>query len=100
MSELVRLARADGTAIYPDEPDDLADKMKALGEPRAVFAVRGWRLIRNVVLAPLAIMAGLAIEGLMVFFGHGHAEAIMTGLFLLLMGIMLCVRSYRSRGLR
>jgi len=87
--------------MYLDESNDVDDPLTALGEPRAEFAVRGWALLRNVILAPLAILAGLTIEAL-IFIPkvHAHFEIFSLGIFLFLLGVMLLVRAYRSRGLR
>jgi hypothetical protein len=87
--------------MYLDESNDVDDPLTALGKPRAEFAVRGWALIRNVILAPLAILAGLTIETVWIVFIHRlHFHIAALGIFLLLLGVMLLVRAYRSRGLR
>jgi hypothetical protein len=85
--------------MYPDE-EEVLDPLATLGEPKAEFAVRGWTLIRNIILAPLLIVAGIAIEILVFCFLHHSFEIIMLGAGLTLTGIMLVVRAYRNRGLR
>ena len=86
--------------MYFDEPEDVFDKLAALGEPKAEFSVGRRVLIRNLIVAPLLVVAGLAIEFVVFrFIGHSF-ELIMLGIGLVITGIMLVVRAYRNRGLR
>jgi hypothetical protein len=85
-----------------DWSEDILEKLALLGEPTAEFAVRGRRLFRNLVLAPLLILAGVGIDVLVFSIGHGGhlAKLVVLGIFLIIMGIMLVVRALRNRGLR
>jgi hypothetical protein len=83
-----------------DEPEDILEKLAALGEPKAEFTVGRRVLVRNLILAPLLVLAGLAIEFVVFrFIGHSF-ELIMLGIGLVVTGVMLVVRAYRNRGLR
>jgi len=83
-----------------DEPEDVFEKLAALGEPRAEFMVGSRVLLRNLILAPMLVLAGLAIEFIVFrFIGHSF-ELIMLGIGLVITGVMLVVRAYRNRGLR
>jgi hypothetical protein len=83
-----------------DEPEDISEKLAALGEPKAEFTVGSRVLARNLILAPVLVLAGLGIEFLVFrFIGHSF-ELIMLGMGLVLTGVMLVVRAYRNRGLR
>src|SRR5262245_49265579 len=83
--------------------EDIAieDKLAQLGEPTAEFAVRGLRLLRNLVLGTVLMTLGLAIEVLVIgLFRHHNFETILLGLALILSGVMLAVRAIRNWGLR
>jgi hypothetical protein len=81
--------------------DDVDDKLADLGKPVAEFAIRGRVLFRNLVIAPLLVLLGLAID-LGAFWGHAfhHFHIIAIGAALVVMGVTLVVRAWRNRGLR
>ncbi len=79
----------------------IVDKLGQLGEPIAVFAVRGAGFLRKLVLAPALIGAGLTLELLLIGVLHIHNhELLFVGVVLILSGITLVVRALRNRGLR
>jgi hypothetical protein len=81
--------------------DNIDEKIAVLGDPIAEFAVRGRVFLRNLVIAPLLLLLGIAIE-IGAFWGHAfnHFHIIAIGGFLILMAVMLVVRAVRNRGLR
>jgi hypothetical protein len=86
-------------------PDEAADKLSQLGEPRAEFSVRGRRFFRNLIVAPLLVLLGLAIEFFMVVLfimhrAHGHIHFVLVGVLMMVGGTTLLVRAYRNWGLR
>jgi hypothetical protein len=84
-----------------DEPEDITEKLAVLGTPKAEFAVRGRVFARNLLIAPLMVLAGLALLVLPFVFMHGfHEHLLMFGIALTLGGIMLLVRAFRNLGLR
>ena len=77
------------------------DELAPLGEPTAEFAVRGLALFRRLVLAPILIGAGVALEAALIAVLHVHQhELLLLGVILILSGVMLLVRAWRNRGLR
>lgn len=85
----------------PYEDVALESKIAQLGEPTAEFAVRGLGFLRHLVLAPLLIVAGLALEIILIGVLHVHQhELLLLGVVLVLSGVMLVVRAFRNRGLR
>lgn len=79
----------------------LEDKLAELGEPITEFAVRGAGFVRNLVLAPLLIAAGLTLEVVLIGVLHlHHYDLLLLGVALIVSGITLVVRAFRNRGLR
>jgi hypothetical protein len=84
-----------------DWTENAFGKIDALGEPTAQFAVGGKALLRNLILAPLLIAIGAALEAAVFLFGLVHlAKLLLLGAFLIVMALMLLVRVYRNWGLR
>ncbi len=87
-------------------PEDVAEKLAALGEPTAEFAVTGRRMALLLVVAPLAFALGLALLVLPLvplFFGkqpHVHAHLFVAAAFLMVAPLVSLARVWRSRGLR
>jgi hypothetical protein len=76
-------------------------ELAQLGEPTAEFAVRGLALYRRLILAPVLIGAGLALEVALIAVLHVHQhELLLLGALLIFSGAMLLVRAWRNRGLR
>jgi hypothetical protein len=85
----------------PIEDFAIEDKIAQLGEPTTEFAVRGLGFLRNMVLAPLLVVAGLALEIVLIGVLHVHQhELLILGIVMVLSGVMLVVRAFRNRGLR
>ncbi len=84
-----------------DWQDD-SEKLTLLGEPTAEFVVGPRALLRNFVSGSLLILVGVGIETLFFVIGlHGQIPKILIlGVFCVLMGTMLVVRAWQSRGLR
>jgi hypothetical protein len=86
-----------------EQVEDIAieNKLAQLGEPTAEFAVSGVGFVRNLVLAPLLIGAGLTLEVVLIgLLRVHHYELLLLGVVLVLSGVTLVVRAFRNRGLR
>ena len=77
------------------------DPISHLGEPLAEFRVGGRWLIQKLIVAPLLVLLGLAIDIGILWVGAIHfLKLLIIGLLLSIGGFMIAVRTYRSRGLR
>jgi hypothetical protein len=87
-----------------DWEEDVQERISGLGEPTAEFAIGRRRLIRNLLVASLMIVVGLALALLLVFsLKHFHFHVVKIaalGAFMCVGGVVFLVRACRNLGMR
>src|SRR6266571_4652296 len=92
--------------VATELPEDIAEKLAALGEPLAQFALSGRRLALIAIVAPFALVIGALLMMLPFapLFGWGrqpiHVHLILLGVLLVVAPAAVLVRAWQNRGLR